>query len=83
MAEEWRCCSWWKTKTTGRHSYHPPFHWQRTRRGGPELVQVNAKVPVEVLERLEKRAKTMSEQMGNGITISVSAVVRSILIEHA
>ena len=49
----------------------------------PELVLVNAKVPVEVLERLEKRAKTMSEQMGNGITISVSAVVRSILIEHA
>lgn len=49
----------------------------------PSLVQVNAKVPVDVLRRLEKRAKAMSSKMDDGITISVSAVVRSILIEHA
>lgn len=45
------------------------------------MAQVNARVPTTVLARLESRAAAMSVK--TGITITVGAIVRSILEEYA
>lgn len=46
----------------------------------PRMVQFNMKLPQEVVDRLEKRAKKMSR---GSIVVRPVAVARDILREHA
>jgi hypothetical protein len=45
------------------------------------MVYLGLRVPRDLLEKLEKRARRLSDQ--TGVTINASAVARSVLQEHA